>query len=119
MAQPLRRRLPISAEAVSDCCRRRRISSVSAGRAKVGELRVLETSVGGVEVPDTPTLDDVATSELAMEIRFFDPDGMDWDGSSSQFTQNSTTGVLPPGDRIIGILHLGHALSVKICVQAW
>jgi len=49
IAHPLSNRFPISAEAASDCCLRRIDSSVSTGGAKTGELRVLETSVGGVE----------------------------------------------------------------------
>lgn len=57
IAQPLSIRFPISAEAVSDCCLRRKISSVSIGGANVGELRVLETSVGGVEDRDKWPLD--------------------------------------------------------------
>ena len=47
MAQPLKRRLPISIEAASDCCRRLIESSVSAGMSKVGELG--RSSVGGVD----------------------------------------------------------------------
>lgn len=45
--------MPISEDALSDCSRRRRISGVSGGSAKVGELRELDMSVGGVEVPDS------------------------------------------------------------------
>jgi len=41
--------LPISAEALSDCSRRRSDSSVSMGGANTGELRALDISVGGVE----------------------------------------------------------------------
>lgn len=52
MAQPFRRRLPISAEAASDCSRRRLDSSLSSGGAKTGELNTLDTSVGGVEERD-------------------------------------------------------------------
>lgn len=49
MAQPLKRRLPISAEAKSDCCRRLIESSVSAGMAEAGEPGTSASSVGGVE----------------------------------------------------------------------
>ena len=49
MAHPFNKRLPISADAMSLCWRRRIDSGVSTGGAKVGELKVLENSVGGVE----------------------------------------------------------------------
>jgi len=49
MAHPFRRRLPISDEAVSLCWHLRSDSAVSTGDANVGELSVLENSVGGVE----------------------------------------------------------------------
>jgi hypothetical protein len=50
IAQPLSILLPISAEAMSDCSLLRRVSSDSGGSAKTGELRVLDTSVGGVDM---------------------------------------------------------------------
>lgn len=49
IAQPFSRRFPISVDAWSDCWRRRITSSVSTGGAKVGELRELDKSVGGVD----------------------------------------------------------------------
>lgn len=49
IAHPCSRRFPISAEARSDCSRRRRLSGVSTGGAKVGELSPLDSSVGGVD----------------------------------------------------------------------
>jgi len=49
IAHPFRRRFPISEDAWSDCWRLRIVSSVSTGGAKVGELRVLDISVGGVD----------------------------------------------------------------------
>lgn len=48
MAHPCSKRLPISADAVSLCCLRNRDSAVSGGGSKLGELALLETSVGGV-----------------------------------------------------------------------
>jgi hypothetical protein len=49
IAHPFKRRFPISADAWSDCCRLRIVSSVSMGGANVGELKALDTSVGGVD----------------------------------------------------------------------
>ena len=49
MAHPFRRRLPILEEAVPLCWRLCSNSAVSTGGANVGELGVLENSVGGVE----------------------------------------------------------------------
>lgn len=49
MAHPFSRRLPISEEAVSLCWRLRSDSGVSIGGANMGELSVLENSVGGVD----------------------------------------------------------------------
>jgi hypothetical protein len=68
IAHPLRRRLPISVDARSDCCLRLRISSVSTGTAKVGELSVLEISVGGVDLPDMVRLSNELGSELRLAI---------------------------------------------------
>ena len=45
--------MPISADAASDCSRRRRVSSVMTGDTNTGELGTLETSVGGVEGRET------------------------------------------------------------------
>ena len=81
--------------------------------ANVGELSELEISVGGLDVRDMIKLDDVFASELAIEVGVRCSDGWGWWDSSSHLTQNSTTGVIPRGDRIIGILHLGHPISVK------
>lgn len=44
---------------MSDCWRRRNVSSVSTGSANVGELSVLETSVGGVEEREMWELDEI------------------------------------------------------------
>lgn len=49
IAHPFKRRFAISAEAASDCSRQRIDSAVSTGGAKVGELKALEISVGGVD----------------------------------------------------------------------
>jgi len=53
-------RLPISAEAKSDCARRRIVSCGSGGGANVGELSVLDTSVGGVETREMSSLEVLA-----------------------------------------------------------
>ena len=50
-------RLPISAEAMSDCCLLRKTSAISTGGANVGELGAWDTSVGGVEVLEGVALD--------------------------------------------------------------
>lgn len=52
MAHPFSKRLPISEDAASLCCLRRRDSAVSGGGAYAGELARLEISVGGVEHRD-------------------------------------------------------------------
>jgi hypothetical protein len=78
MAQPFKRRFPISAEAVSDCWRRLALSSVSAGSANVGELNELDTSVAGVEGCETWELDDTLgedrTRGLGIGLRLFEFD---------------------------------------------
>ncbi len=67
IAQPCSKRLPSSAEAMSDCSRRRRLSSVSGGKTKIGELRPLETSVGGVEVRVICDADDALEEDDVVE----------------------------------------------------
>lgn len=67
IAQPFKRRLPISEDALSDWSRRRLLSSVSGGNSKVGELRVLDTSVGGVEAREIRDPDETLGEES--EIR--------------------------------------------------
>jgi len=52
-------RLPISVEAWSDCSRRRLISSVSARGANVGELKLLDISVGGVDDREPGDIDEM------------------------------------------------------------
>lgn len=52
---------------MSDCSRRRLDSSVSAGGAKTGELRELESSVGGVE--DLEGRDSEAALDAEPEVR--------------------------------------------------
>jgi hypothetical protein len=113
IAQPFSSRFPNSAEAMSDCRRRLKTSCVSAKGASIGELRLLETSVGGVDAEDMTRLGDVFAMELVADIGSRCSDSGDRDKSSLQLMQNSTTGVIPRGDLIIGMLHLGHALSVK------
>lgn len=59
----LSNRCPIAADAASDWSRRRLLSSVSAGSANMGELRVLDTSVGGVDDRDNWELDETLAVE--------------------------------------------------------
>lgn len=130
MAHPLRSRLPISEEALSDCSRRRLDSSVSAGGAKTGELRVLDTSVGGVDERDICEPDVRLDDESEMLMVGFDRGAGKYKyifdsesskflstppGLSSQLAQKCVIGVRPFGERIIGTLHPGveHCLSVK------
>jgi len=56
--------LPISDEAISDCSRRYRVSSVSIGGANTGELRALDMSVGGVEEREMWEVDVLDESEM-------------------------------------------------------
>jgi hypothetical protein len=49
IAHPLKSFFPISDDALSNCSRRRRVSAVSGGGANIGELRVSDISVGGVD----------------------------------------------------------------------
>jgi len=79
MAKPRNIRFPISAEAISDCARLRMLSCGSGGGAKVGELSVLDTSVGGVEARESGGLEVLAvlddlSSRLATRIP--DADGI-------------------------------------------
>jgi hypothetical protein len=69
MAHPFNSRFPISVEAVSDCCRRRRDSSVSGGMSKAGGPIGSDTSVWGVE-----------------DLEWIEPEEMlsgDWDSASA------------------------------------
>jgi hypothetical protein len=61
MAHPLRSRFPISADAASDCCRRRWDSTVSI--AKIGDPEVLDISVGGVEIREASELEETLAGD--------------------------------------------------------
>jgi len=90
---------------------------VSSGGAKIGELRVLDISVGGVE--------ERATWEAVVKlgedsVLVNGPDAIADCGFGtvefmSQFAQKCNTGVVPLGERIRGIVQPGveHELSVR------
>jgi hypothetical protein len=59
----LSNRWPIAADASSDCSRLRLLSSVSTGGANTGELKVLDTSVGGVDGLEKWELDETLAEE--------------------------------------------------------
>ena len=49
IAHPFKSLFPISDDALSDCSRRRLVSTVSGGGANIGELSASDISVGGVD----------------------------------------------------------------------
>lgn len=120
-------RLPISADAVSDCCRLLKTSAMSIGGANVGELSAWETSVGGVDVLEGVALDVLPTDDFSSRVvgllrmgaarsGISGPerleDAVDVPGAASQLAQKCTVG--PEGERMRGTLeHFGHDLSVN------
>ena len=64
MAQPCKRSFPISEDALSDCARRSRVSSVSGGNTNSGDSDLMDSSVGGVEAREGGDCIDVADVEV-------------------------------------------------------
>jgi hypothetical protein len=99
------------------------------GGANTGELRALDISVGGVEEREMCEVNVLDESETLAEGLAWGPVCTDeWldqryflkgvpPGISSQLAQNSVTGDLPLGERIMGTEHpgLGQRWSVNTC----